>query len=508
MQQIDDLILQKCVGKGSFGEVYISTKRGSSKYYATKKFERKTVDKPSLKKYFENEIQILRSLNHPNIVKLVEVKKSTQHYYIVMEYINGGGLSNCLKKYMDKYKKAFPEEIVQHLMRQIIDALHYIHKNKIIHRDLKLDNIMVNFDTEKDKENLNMINAKIKIIDFGFATKLTPEKNDLTFSAVGSPINMDPIILAKFVKGKDMSIMNAGYDDKADIWSIGTVCYELLIGKAVFNASTLGDLVEKVEEGKYTVPSSLSKEVVSFLNGMLQYDSKLRLNSEELLKHPFLTKNCADFTRINAAKASKNKNSNIKNNKSIWAIYADEDKLTKIEGGKDLSMAPIAEEENFRNEGQFNIDRKEGRNRSNPKQYNNNLHKMKTNNINNNPNIPNYKNINYNNRNSEKLRRIQTFNNYPITSFYGQSMNPISQQSIPQMGMPNTLINYQHQPMMQYPSFGVGMPYNNYVGFYNNHPNSAQVNPPANNKKKTSHKNLNYKKIYQDTKYESDCNIF
>ena len=72
--------------------------------------------------------------------------------------------------------------------------------------------------------------AKIKIIDFGFATKLTAEKNDLTYSAVGSPINMDPIILRKFSKKKDVNL-NIGYDEKADIWSIGTVCYELLIGK-------------------------------------------------------------------------------------------------------------------------------------------------------------------------------------------------------------------------------------------------------------------------------------
>ena len=342
MQQIDDLILEKFLGKGSFGEVYLSTKKGHRQYYATKKIERKIADKPSLKKYFDNEINILSHLNHPNIVKLVEIKRSVQHYYIVTEYVNGGGLSDCLKKYMDKYKRAFSEEIVQHLMRQIIDALHYIHKKKIIHRDLKLDNIMVNFDKEKDKENLNMMKAKIKIIDFGFATKLTADKNDLTYSAVGSPINMDPIILAKFAKKKDMSTINQGYDEKADIWSIGTVCYELLIGKAVFDAQSMGDLVNKVENGSYTLPKTVSKEIVSFLNGMLQYEGKLRLSSEELLKHPFLTKNVADFTRMDAVRASKNNNSNIKKNKSIWAIFNNEETFTNIEGGKNLSMAPIA----------------------------------------------------------------------------------------------------------------------------------------------------------------------
>ena len=98
---------------------------------------------------------------------------------------------------------------------------------------------------------------------------------------------MDPIILKKFSKKKDINL-NIGYDEKADIWSIGTVCYELLIGKAVFSAKTMNDLVDKVEKGSYQIPKSVSKEVVSFLNSMLQYDSKFRFNSEQLLKHPFL----------------------------------------------------------------------------------------------------------------------------------------------------------------------------------------------------------------------------
>ena len=163
----------------------------------------------------------------------------------------------------------------------------------------------------------------------------------------------------------------------------------------------------------------------------------------------------------------------------------------------------------FKNEAQYNIDRKTGRNRSNPKQYNDNLHKMKSNNINNNPNIQNYNNFNYKNRNSDKLRRIQTFNNYPTTSFYGQNMNPGSQQSgIPQKGMPNMPINYQQQPMMPYPSFGVGMPNNAYGGYYNNRPNTAQVDPSGKYTKKNSNKNINYKNMYQGTKYEDDCSIF
>ena len=333
--QIDDLTLIKCLGKGSFGEVYLSSKRGRQGYFATKKISRAKADQPSLRKYFTNEIEILNSLNHQNIVKLEEVKKKDDYYYIVMEYINGGSLTDCLKNYQQRYGRAFPEEIVQYLMRQIVDAIKYIHNMKIIHRDLKLDNIMVNFYNEYDKNNLNMMKSTIKIIDFGFAIHLN--KNSLAFSALGSPINMDPIILRKFSnKGKDINQL--GYDAKADIWSLGTICYEMLIGKAVFNAETMNELVKKVENGSYNVPTSVSSELVSFLNGMLQYEGQCRLSADELSKHPFLTKNVNEFTKINTKKVSKKidekgLNINVKQNQTIWSIFNkdDEEKLIRLE---------------------------------------------------------------------------------------------------------------------------------------------------------------------------------
>ena len=88
-----------------------------------------------------------------------------------MEFCNGGELSKALEKYQSKYGCSFSEEIVKHLMRQNINAFQYIHKLKIIHRDIKLDNILLNYETEEDKNNLNLMKATIKIIDFGFANQ-------------------------------------------------------------------------------------------------------------------------------------------------------------------------------------------------------------------------------------------------------------------------------------------------------------------------------------------------
>ena len=339
---VGDLTLIKRIGKGAFGEVYLSKKAGRNEYFATKVMDRRLYDgNEKKKKYLEREIYILQYLNHPNILKIVDFKKTNESYYLVTEYINGGSLSDCLKKYQEKYNKPFTQEILQHLMRQIMDAVKYMHGFGIIHRDIKLDNIMVNFDTEYDIFNLNMLKARVKLIDFGLATQL--QKGGLTYTALGSPINMDPYILKKY-KLKDNK---GGYDEKIDIWSLGTVCYEMLIGKVAFEANSINDLIQKVETGNYVLPTTVSKEVVGFINAMLQYDAQNRYTASELSRHPFLTKNVSQFTKIDTKRASnkidrKGLNINIKQNSTIWSIFNEDDgvKLSTInEEGKNVNLA-------------------------------------------------------------------------------------------------------------------------------------------------------------------------
>ena len=187
---IDDYSLLKTIGKGAFGEVYLTSKEGTNRLFATKKVSKKKVNSPTLKKYFFNEISILKEINHKNIIHFETIKHTVHNFYIITEYCNGGGLSDCLVKYRKLYGKPFSEQIVQHVMRQIVEALKYLHGKKIIHRDIKLDNILVNFENEKDKNNLNMLKAQIKMIDFGFSTHLAD--NNLRYITLGSPINMDP----------------------------------------------------------------------------------------------------------------------------------------------------------------------------------------------------------------------------------------------------------------------------------------------------------------------------
>ena len=361
MIKLGSYTIEKLLGEGSFGKVHLTRKEGDSKKYATKELDREEIDSSEAKKYLINEIRILQSLNHPNIVKFVDIKKTKKHYYIMMEFCNGGELSKNLEKYMIKNGTAFPEELVQHFMRQIIDAFKYIHGKKIIHRDVKLDNILLHFDNEEDKKNFNLMKAQVKIIDFGFSCIY----NDIKKSILGSPINMDPLILKKLTDSTGAT-RELGYDMSADIWSIGTICYEMLIGKSAFDSNDIKELSDKIEKGAYKVPTNISAELVSFLNGMLQYEGKNRLNAEQLSRHAFLTKDVKQFKRINLNEISNKIEDNqievdthenktflqkkpIKNS-TIWSIYKgnQENVLTNISGNEFIDPVDEKEEQFFK----------------------------------------------------------------------------------------------------------------------------------------------------------------
>ena len=479
---IDDITLFQCLGKGSYGEVYLSKKEGKNELFATKKMDRKYADQPHVAKYLKNEIAILKELNHKNIVKLEDVKITQNHYYLVMEFCNGGTLTECLRKYQKKYGKPFSEEIVQYLMKQIISAIRYIHNRHIIHRDLKLDNILVHFNSENDLNNLNMMRAVIKVIDFGFATHLG--KSNLVYSTLGSPINMDPTILKKMTENKQGGNNGkmVGYDQKADIWSLGTLCYEMLIGHSAFNSNSMKELVEKVESGSYTIPTNLSKEVISFLNAMLQYNAQKRLTADELARHHFLTKNVKDFEPIDVRKVNNkirknNLNINIKRNQTIWSIFNEEDenKLINIPGNYLAPMdSPIKEEDEFSPPPPENKRRNTEKIPQFPK-FNNNYKNFPQQNNNPHPDIIKKNTQNY--QNDPRFGGVNEFNNKNNNGGGGYGFPNYPPRMPPNMGphFPNQMPNYippspsigqnpmtynvrRQIPSMQFPTFGVPSP--------------------------------------------------
>ena len=324
---LGDYTIESKIGKGAFSEVFLVKKNGSDKLYASKRILKEALLNKKIKQYFNNELHILKSIDHPNIIKLYETKETFNCYFLIFDYCNGGTLSNCLQKYKIMNKKPFPEDLVQYFMRQIVNGLRYLHNMKILHRDIKLDNILINFKSNEDFTNLNYFNSQIKIIDLGFARYL--ENDTLAESILGSPMYMDPQILKKMMKIDNNN--SFGYDQKADIWSLGTICYEMLIGTPPYNAHTYNDLMKKINYGDYKIPNNikLSKEVISFINGMLQYNPNSRLDINALANHDFIIKDCKNFHPIDIKQIDPNKNEivlNSRENKTIWFLFETENK--------------------------------------------------------------------------------------------------------------------------------------------------------------------------------------
>ena len=286
---IDDLAFIQEIATCQYGKLYLTSKQGSSNQYCTKIINKnQTINNHNFRNELDNNILILKDLNHPNVIKFFEFKETQDKYYIVTEYYNGGNLQEYISKYKQLHHKNLTEEIVQYIMRQIVEGIKYIHNKKIINRGISLDNILINYDNEKDKQNANIMKAQIKICDFNFAAYIPKGKKERKI--LGIPLYMDPRVLQQ----------ESNYDYKYDIWSLGIICFMLLSNESPF--CTHGDfqeLLEKIRTGKYNVPKIWSNEIISFLNCTLQYKEEKRLSSDILYNHEFLRKDIREFTKIN-----------------------------------------------------------------------------------------------------------------------------------------------------------------------------------------------------------------
>ena len=140
-----------------------------------------------------------------------------------------------------------------------------------------------------------MLSAQAKLIDFGFATQLHSSHNNITKTVLGTPQYMDPQLLQNL---ENHEPSKEGYNQKVDIWSLGVLCYEMIVGEMSFTGNNMNELFRQVKNGNYKLPLWLSKEAISFINSMLQYDPNKRLGAKELLKHPFLSKNYNEMLKM------------------------------------------------------------------------------------------------------------------------------------------------------------------------------------------------------------------
>ena len=233
------------IGFGSFSVIYKGYKHNSSIPLAIKCIT-KIIDM----KYFYNEVELMKKLNHPNILKLYDVVKTGGKTYLILEYCNSGDLSGYISKHThhtDDLK----------FTQQIFSGLEYLYDKKILHRDIKPHNILIK-------------NGVIKISDFGFAKAF--EKNELITTFCGSPLYMAPEI----IKDKE-------YNSKSDIWSLGVIIYEIFTREHPYYVESRQMLWEKMKKGIVVDYSNITNSsVVDVLSNMLISCPEKRIDWDQL----------------------------------------------------------------------------------------------------------------------------------------------------------------------------------------------------------------------------------
>ncbi|GFP92560.1 serine/threonine-protein kinase sepa [Phtheirospermum japonicum] len=249
------------IGKGAYGRVYKGLDLENGDFVAIKQVSLENIAQEDLNIIMQ-EIDLLKNLNHKNIVKYLGSLKTKSHLHIILEYVENGSLANIIKP--NKFGP-FPESLVAVYIAQVLEGLVYLHEQGVIHRDIKGANILTT------KEGL------VKLADFGVATKLT-EADVNTHSVVGTPYWMAPEVI-------EMS----GVCAASDIWSVGCTVIELLTCvPPYYDLQPMPALFRIVQDEHPPIPDSLSPAITDFLRQCFKKDARQRPDAKTLLSHPWI----------------------------------------------------------------------------------------------------------------------------------------------------------------------------------------------------------------------------
>ena len=256
-KKIGDYILFEQIGQGTFSKVTRAFHIITEQIVAVKILDKQKIEDEIDIERIIREIEILRSISHPNISQMYETYSTVHNFYLMMEYVEGGDLfdfisDNCF----------LPENKACFFFRQLISVMEYLSELGISHRDIKPENILL----DKNHEN-------IKVIDFGLSNYCM--EHELLHSSCGSPCYASPEMLS----GNPYSGIST------DLWSAGIVLYSMLVGALPFDDQELHKLYEQIKLGKFYIPSTLSLEAIDLLKRILQVDPNKRIKMKELKEH-------------------------------------------------------------------------------------------------------------------------------------------------------------------------------------------------------------------------------
>ena len=248
----------RVIGRGAFGKVNIGLNILTGRIVAIKSFNKKNLMNESAKNKILYETNLMRGLCHPSVTKILETFECENYMLIIMEYISGGNLQNFVKK-----RRKLCEKTAKILFRQIIQGIRYIHSRGIVHRDIKLENILLD------------LNNIIKICDFGVGKLIKP--NTILKDQCGTPIYMAPY------KGFPV-----------DVWSAGVALYIMLSGTLPFNKDKDHDLEYSILNNHLKEIKDISEEGNNLLKNILEKDPNKRFTCNQILEHPWLNSNLND----------------------------------------------------------------------------------------------------------------------------------------------------------------------------------------------------------------------
>ena len=249
------------IGHGAFGQVNLALHIASGRLVAIKIFAKKNLKNTRAKEKIMTEIDTLSNFHHPFINQILDNFETDTHIFIVMEYVCGDLLGFIRKR------AKLSESVSKIIFKQLIEGLKYIHKKHFVHRDIKLDNILID------------LTNTIKICDFG-VSKHFDDKNEIMFDHCGTPAYIAPEIFE-----------HTGYKGPAcDIWSAGVTLYYMLAGEQPFKAGSISELEKIIKAGEFKEIEGVSKEANNLLSKILQVNPKARLSLDEILNHKWLDK--------------------------------------------------------------------------------------------------------------------------------------------------------------------------------------------------------------------------